>query len=63
MVKAVLPEQHCAACGLLVPPGTVRCPRCNQLLLPQMRCYGNCRSCAADCHRKQRRRLAIKIER
>lgn len=42
----------CPACGLTVPAGTVRCPRCNQLLLEQLQCQGNCRTCAAKCPSK-----------
>lgn len=47
MSKQVVNEWHCPACRLAVPAGTVRCPRCNQLLLSQFSCQGNCRTCAA----------------
>ncbi len=53
MAKPEKQEQQCPACGLAVATGTVRCPRCNQLMIEQLQCSGNCRSCAAKCPSKE----------
>lgn len=49
MEKPVVSMKHCDSCGMAVPTGTLRCPRCNHLLLSQLSCQGNCRACAAKC--------------
>ena len=35
----------CPKCGLAVEPGTLRCPRCNALVI--MGCGGSCASCGS----------------
>ncbi len=41
----------CSACGMPIQPGTLRCPRCNQLLISLDGC-GSCQGCslAGICH-------------
>ena len=42
----------CPVCGATSPAGTVRCPRCNALLLTA--CPGSCASCGLrSCARKR----------
>ena len=35
----------CPTCGLAIEPGTLRCPRCNTLVI--MGCGGSCASCGS----------------
>jgi hypothetical protein len=45
-VPAAGPEMvKCPECGLRVPLGTVRCPRCNRFLLTG--CSGSCGTCGS----------------
>jgi hypothetical protein len=38
-------NRPCPVCGLAVPPGEVRCPRCRTLLITA--CTGACTSCGS----------------
>ncbi len=44
----------CPKCGLTIEPGTLRCPRCNALVL--MGCGGSCASCGSrSCVKRDER--------
>ena len=44
----------CPKCGLTIEPGTLRCPRCNALLL--MGCGGSCATCGSrSCAERKER--------
>jgi hypothetical protein len=44
----------CPKCGLTIEPGTLRCPRCNALVL--MGCGGSCASCGSrSCAKREER--------
>jgi hypothetical protein len=47
-------KTDCPKCGMSVDTGSIRCPRCNALLI--MACGGSCASCGSkSCVRPQRR--------